>query len=223
MDALSLSDLTFGYLSEPILNKATFSVPQGSFSCLVGENGCGKSTLLKLILGALKPQEGNISLFGKPFHELTDLRCIGYVPQVNVVNKITFPITCRELVVRNLYRDFGIVKIARKKHYQQAEQKLREMGLEDYLHTPFNELSGGLQQRTMITRALMNNPRLLIMDEPTAGVDHSSKERFFDLLESLRCNHDLTVLLVTHELELIAQHVTIDNVFRLEQGRIIHA
>lgn len=223
MSLISIEHLSFGYTSELVLKNVNLEVNEGEFICLVGGNGSGKSTLLKLILGELKPQEGSIKIFGSTLSELKSLREIGYVPQVNAVNKISFPITCREITVLNLYEDFGFVKIPRKKHYQRAEQQLKDMGLGAYIKTPFNELSGGLQQRTMIARALINKPKLLILDEPTAGVDPKSKDDFFHLLDELKENNKLTVILVTHEIELVSKHVQLDNIYRIDNGGLVHA
>lgn len=223
MSAISLDKLSFGYTSELVLQDVSLEVKQGEFVCLVGGNGAGKSTLLKLILGELKPKSGEVKLLDTPLSEIKSFKEIGYVPQVNVVNKISFPITCRELVVLNLYEDFGPVKIPRKRHYERAEEQLREMGLGAYIKTPFNELSGGLQQRTMISRALINKPKLLILDEPTAGVDPKSKDLFFELLHELKTKHNITVLLVTHEIELVKEHVELDKIYRIENGGLVHA
>lgn len=223
MSLISIENLSFGYTSDLVLKNINLEVDEGEFVCLVGGNGSGKSTLLKLILGELKPQEGSIKIFGSALSELKSLRDIGYVPQVNAVNKISFPITCREITVLNLYEDFGFIKIPRKKHYERAEQQLKDMGLTAYIRTPFNELSGGLQQRTMIARALINRPKLLILDEPTAGVDPKSKDAFFDLLDELKQNSSLTVILVTHEVDLVKEHVKLDNIYRIDDGGLVHA
>lgn len=223
MSAISIEGLSFGYTSDLVLENLNLTIEQGEFVCLVGGNGSGKSTLLKLILGELKPKTGKIKLLDKELSDIKSFKEIGYVPQVNAVNKISFPITCREIVVLNLYEDFGLVKIPRKKHYERAEQQLKEMGLGAYLRTPFNELSGGLQQRTMISRALINEPKILILDEPTAGVDPKSKDQFFDLLDDLKRTKNITVLLVTHEIELVRDHVKLDNIYRIENGGLVHA
>lgn len=223
MDIISVEDLSFGYTSDLVLEDVNFKVKEGEFVCLVGGNGSGKSTLMKLILGELHPSKGKIKLFETDSEKFRNYKDIGYVPQVNVMSKISFPITCREIVVLNLYRDFGPVKIPRKKHYKVAEEQLRSMGLGQYLRTPFNELSGGLQQRTMISRALINNPRLLILDEPTAGVDPASKDKFFDLLDELKKTRNITVVLVTHEIELVREHVALDKIFTIVNGGIVDA
>ncbi|KXB48880.1 ABC transporter, ATP-binding protein [Umbribacter vaginalis] len=223
MDAIKVSNLVFGYNAMPVLKDLSFSIPEGDLCCITGENGSGKSTLMKLILGELKGYKGTISLFGKTMKEYNDLTWIGYVPQASVMNKVAFPTTCREIVVQGLYKQFGIVRIPRKKHYQVAEQALAKMDLERYARVPFNQLSGGLQQRVMICRALINDPKLLILDEPTAGVDKESKESFLGLLNKINQEQKITCLLVSHEYQLVSERLKLDSTYRIEDGRIANA
>lgn len=222
MHIIDVSNLNFGYTSELVLKDVNLCVDEGQFICITGENGSGKSTLLKVLLSELKHFEGSIKLFGNPINSIKDFKDIGYVPQNSVMNKVAFPTTCREMVAINLYRSFGPVKFPGKKHFERAEKALVDMGLEKYVRTPFNELSGGLQQRVMITRALINDPRLLILDEPTAGVDNESKVRFLDLLETVTQERNITAVLVSHELELVSRHINFDATYRINSGRIAH-
>lgn len=223
MDAIKVSNLVFGYNAMPVLKDLSFSIPEGDLCCITGENGSGKSTLMKLILGELKGYKGTISLFGKTMKEYNDLTWIGYVPQASVMNKVAFPTTCREIVVQGLYKQFGIVRIPRKKHYEVAQQALAKMDLERYARVPFNQLSGGLQQRVMICRALINDPKLLILDEPTAGVDKESKESFLSLLNQINQEQKITCLLVSHEYQLVSERLKLDSTYRIEDGRIANA
>ena len=222
MHIIDVSNLNFGYTSELVLKDINLCVDEGQFICITGENGSGKSTLLKVLLGELKHFEGSVKLFGNAINSIKDFKDIGYVPQNSVMNKVAFPTTCREMVAINLYRSFGPVKFPGKKHFERAEKALVDMGLEKYVRTPFNELSGGLQQRVMITRALINDPRLLILDEPTAGVDNESKVRFLDLLETVTQERNITAVLVSHELELVSRHINFDATYRINSGRIAH-
>lgn len=223
MDAIKVSNLVFGYNAMPVLKDLSFSIPEGDLCCITGENGSGKSTLMKLILGELKGYKGTISLFGKTMKEYNDLTWIGYVPQASVMNKVAFPTTCREIVVQGLYKQFSIVRIPRKKHYEVAQQALAKMDLERYARVPFNQLSGGLQQRVMICRALINDPKLLILDEPTAGVDKESKESFLSLLNQINQEQKITCLLVSHEYQLVSERLKLDSTYRIEDGRIANA
>lgn len=223
MDTIEITNLSFGYTKDLVLEGVELKVGEGELVCLVGENGSGKSTLLKVLLGELKKQSGSVKVLGENIEGACNFKDVGYVPQVNVVNKISFPITCRELVALGLYREFGAVKIPRKAHYRKTEEHLESMGLGSLARKPFNQLSGGLQQRVMITRAMINGPKLLILDEPTAGVDLASKEKLFELLESLHTQGGITILLVSHEVDFVKDHATVNNTYRIENRRIVHA
>ena len=218
MVSIAVNNLSFGYTEDKVIDKLNFIVEKGELIVIVGENGSGKSTLLKLILGELKPQSGSIKLMGKELEELSDFQAVGYVPQMNVVNKIPFPITCLELVTLNLYNDFGLIKIPKKYHREKGREILHRMGLGEYINTPFNELSGGLQQRVMIARAMINNPKIMILDEPTSGVDKESKDNFIDLIQELNHKYNITVVLVTHEIDWIKEHLELDHIYRIENG-----
>lgn len=221
MKAVEIKDLTFAYGQEDVLKDCQLQVETGEMTLILGGNGSGKSTLLKLMLGELKAQKGEIHLLGKKIQDYRSFKEIGYVPQINIVNKIAFPITCLELVALNLYEDFGPIKIPRKSHYAKAEQLLEEMGMADYKKYPVNELSGGLQQRAMICRAMINQPKLLILDEPTAGVDKVNKEKFFRTIAHLNQDLGITVIMVTHELKEVESCLEISHRYSIEEGRLI--
>lgn len=201
MKAVSIKNLNFSYSQTPVLKNCNLNVDIGEFTVILGGNGSGKSTLIKLMLGELKKDKGEIKILGKNIEDYTSFKDIGYVPQINIVNKIAFPITCLELVSLNLYEEFGFIKIPKKNHYQKAKDMLKKMGMENYINIPVNELSGGLAQRAMISKAMINNPKILILDEPTAGVDKYSKEHFFETIDFLSKKFNVTIIMVTHELK----------------------
>lgn len=222
MNQINVIGLEFSYHSDQLIRGVDLSVDKGDIVMILGENGSGKSTLLKLLLGELKPDKGEISLFGKKISNTDLYREFGYVPQVQNFNQVTFPITVLELVVLNLYREFGLIRIPRKKHKDKARQMLERLGLEKYADTPFNELSGGLKQRTMIARALMNRPQVLILDEPTAGVDKDSKKEFLTLIQKLNQEEKITVIIVTHEIGLITEYIKNAKIYEMKEGRLEH-
>ena len=201
MKAVSIKNLNFSYSQTPVLKNCNLNVDIGEFTVILGGNGSGKSTLIKLMLGELKKNSGEIKILGKNIEDYVSFKEIGYVQQINIVNKIAFPITCLELVSLNLYEEFGFIKIPKKNHYQKAKDMLKKMGMENYINTPVNELSGGLAQRAMISKAMINNPKILILDEPTAGVDKYSKEHFFETIDFLSKKFNVTIIMVTHELK----------------------
>ena len=199
MKAVSINNLNFSYSQIPVLKNCNLNVDVGEFTVILGGNG--KSTLIKLMLGELKNNSGEIKILGKNIEDYVSFKDIGYVPQINIVNKIAFPITCLELVSLNLYEEFGLIKIPKKNHYQKAKDILKKMGMESYINTPVNELSGGLAQRAMISKAMINDPKILILDEPTAGVDKYSKDHFFETIDFLSKKFNVTIIMVTHELK----------------------
>lgn len=213
----------FSYKADKVITDLSMEVKKGQLVSILGENGSGKSTLLKLILGQLKPLSGTVTLLGKTADQMVSFKEIGYVPQVQNAKDIAFPITVLELVVLGLYESFSLIKIPRKKHKDKAKEILEELGLSPYLNAPFNELSGGLRQRAMIARAMINDPKILILDEPTAGVDEESKKAFLELLESMNKEKGITIIIVTHELQTIEEVLTLDQIYRMEEGRIINA
>lgn len=215
---LSIEKLDFSYTEDPLIRDLDFAIHTGELALIIGENGSGKSTLLKLILGELSPKAGQITVLGQPLETIKDFHAIGYVPQVHSVNTIAFPITCLEMVVLNLNKQFGWLKIPRRKHKARAIASLKKMGLDAYIHTPFKELSGGLQQRVMIARAMIHEPQLLILDEPTAGVDQESKLQFMELLKQLNQEEGISIILVSHELSFLQEELQLDSYYHMDQG-----
>lgn len=220
MNSIEIKNLTFGYTEFPVLEEVDFTVKKGELISIVGGNGSGKSTLIKNILGELTPDSGRVKILGKDIKEYTSYRKIGYVPQLSIVEKIAFPITVLELVVLNLYEDFGFIKIPRKKHLKKAKAVLKDLGLEKYSNRPVNELSGGLQQRAMIARTLVVESEVLILDEPTAGIDKKNRKSFIQLLERLNKEKEMTILLITHELEEVLETIELSNIYEVKDKKI---
>ncbi len=223
MKPIVIEKLNFGYGTDPTITDLDLCVSKGELVTIFGENGSGKSTLLKLMLGELRPRSGSVKILGEEAHALDNYRMLGYVPQVQNSNTISFPVTVLELVVLNLYDRFGPIKIPRKVHKDRARDMLRELDMEEYTDTPINELSGGYRQRAMIARAMINRPKILVLDEPTAGVDKKSKIHFLKLLEKMNGDSGITMILVSHEQELIMEKLKIDKMYKMEEGRIQHA
>lgn len=223
MTHIELENVSFGYTAEKVISDVSLKVEEGSLVSISGENGSGKSTLLKLMLGELKADSGKVKILGKNIQSMNSFKEIGYLPQIQNFNSVSFPITARELVVLNSYEEFGFFKIPRAEHKEKAEKVMLEMGLKEYINTPFNELSGGFKQRAMIARAMLNSPKILVLDEPTSGVDQNSKISFLELVENMNKNKKITIVIVTHETALIEKYLTIEKVYKMEEGRLINA
>lgn len=222
MNQIEMKNVFFRYTKDDVLDDLSLTVKSGEVVAILGENGSGKSTLLKILLGEMKPRSGSVKILGEEVSQLKSYRQIGYVPQVQNVNRIAFPITVLELVVLNLYEKFGWTKIPKKKHVDAAKIIIDKMGLGEYIHAPFNELSGGLKQRAMIARAMINQPDLLVLDEPTAGVDNENKISFLQRIGRLNQEENITVLLVSHEMSVLRENLTIHQVYQMNEGRLHH-
>lgn len=221
MRLLDIKNLKFGYDENLILDDINLSLDDGDFIAISGENGSGKSTLIKLILKVIKKDSGEIKLLGKPIEEFTAYEKIGYVPQVNDSSKISFPVTCKEYVSLGLYKEFNIFNMPTRKVIMDVKNVFQSLAIEKLLDKPFRTLSGGQQQRVMIARALVSTPQMLTLDEPTVGIDAKHKEDFLKLLGHLNRDHGISILIISHEMELIKNYVT--KTVYLKEGRLVDA
>jgi zinc transport system ATP-binding protein len=200
--AFSCTDLDFRYDQHPVLTNVNLSIPQGDFVCIVGPNGSGKTTLLKLGLGLIKPSRGKVEVFGKRPDQVR--RRLGYVPQHPRLDPL-FPVTALDVTLMGRLgatRPFGPWLGGDQRH---ALAALDEVGLADRADRHFASLSGGQKQRVLIARALAGEPDLLLLDEPTAGLDAHVEEGFYRLLEEL--NKRLTIVMVSHDLGFVSGFV----------------
>jgi zinc transport system ATP-binding protein len=200
--------LSYRYERDIVLENINLSIPEGSFLAIVGPNGSGKSTLLKLILGLLKMQKGEIFLFGQEMNKFKDWQKIGYVSQKANSFNTGFPASVFEVVLSGLTKKLGMFKFFKKEHSNQVMDALKAVGMEKFSNRNIGELSGGQQQRVFIARALVSEPKLLILDEPTVGVDAENVDTFYQMLEDLNTNHGITLLLVTHDIGTISDKVS---------------
>ena len=221
MKDIEVKDLVFSYGKDNILKNISFDLNRGDFLTIQGENGSGKSTLIKLILKDLKKKSGQIKLFGKDIEEFDNFSKIGYVPQVNDANKVAFPVTGKEFVVLNLYKKFNIFNRPTKKCYKKVHDTFEILNIENLLNIPFNQFSGGQAQKVMIARAMVNDPDLLILDEPTVGVDENSKRDFLKLLAHLNDEHKISILMISHEMDIVREFSK--RQIRIKNGRIVDA
>lgn len=192
---LQIKNLYFKYQSENILENINLEIKKGDFALLIGDNGAGKSTLLKVILNEIKAYRGEII-----FPLLNNSYQIGYVPQLSLGNNLDFPITVFELVSLSLYHKVKGFKKLSETDRKSVRNALEIVGMSDYENNLYKELSGGQRQRVLIAKAIVNAPSFLILDEPTAGIDYKSKLALFDLLEHFNNFHNISILMVTHEL-----------------------
>jgi zinc transport system ATP-binding protein len=205
---IEIDDLSFHYEKENVLENIQLTIPMGAFLAVVGPNGSGKSTLLKLILGLLKLQKGSIRLFGEEIHRFKDWQQIGFVSQKANSFNTGFPATVYEVVSSGLTKKIGLFKFLRAEDHQKIKTAIDSVGLTEYRNRNIGQLSGGQQQRVFIARALVSEPKLLILDEPTVGVDAQNVQSFYEMLAHLNKERGITLLLVTHDIGTISDKVS---------------
>lgn len=215
MNAISLKNVFFDYNGLPVLSDVSLEIGQGAFAGLIGPNGGGKSTLLKLILGLLEPKSGTVELFGEDASRASG--CAGYVPQFAGFRK-DFPISALDCVALGGKGTLFCGWEERKRRRARAAELLEQFDLADLAKHRISALSGGQLQRVLIARALMGEPKILLMDEPTANVDSHAEHCLFETLREL--NRTLTILLVSHDVGFISDYVS--EVFCLNRRLVSH-
>lgn len=199
---LSVRDLYYSYSSRWALKNVCMDVYPGDFLGIIGPNGGGKSTLLRLILGLLKPNQGEILIEGKSPHDARS--AIGYVPQKVVLDR-RFPISVKSVVSMGLMKSNSFFPWMSRKDLSAIMTALKNVQSDHLANRMFSDLSLGQQQRCLIARALVADPKLLILDEPTASVDSSVEKDIYDLLNQL--NKSMTIMIVSHDLGFVSHYV----------------
>jgi zinc/manganese transport system ATP-binding protein len=202
---ITLNDVTFGYsLKSPIVEGINLTIFKGQFVGLLGPSGSGKTTLLKLIIGLIKPWHGSII-----FHDSSSIRSskvtVGYVPQVESVDW-NFPVTVREVVGMGIWDQSGITPWLEKNAKKEIDNLLQVLGIVEYASRQIRQLSGGEQQRVFLARALIRNPDILVLDEPTSGVDYNTREKIIGILNDLNVG-GMTIVVTTHDISGIARRL----------------
>ena len=213
---LEVKNLTVRYGDILALQDVTFSLEKGKFYTIVGPNGGGKSTLVKTIVGIIDDYEGEIRIFGKDRDEYLKEKMIGYVPQLQP--RVEFPIRVIDVVLMGLFRErkfkFG------KEHYRKALKALEKVGMEGFSTRLIHELSGGQRQRVFIARAIVSNPEIIVMDEPTVGLDSENQARFYELVKDLK-EDGMTVVVVSHDVGFVSEYS--DGILCINKKLVVHA
>jgi manganese/zinc/iron transport system ATP- binding protein len=217
--AVEVHDLTVAYQAQPVLWDVDLSLPEGRLVAIVGPNGAGKSTLLKAMLGLVRPTTGWIQIFGAPYEQRRSW--VGYVPQRESVDW-DFPTSALDVVTMGLYGRIGWFRRPSQRDRQSALACLNKVGIGDLAHRQISQLSGGQQQRVFLARALAQDAKLYLMDEPFSGVDATTERAILTLLQELR-NQGRTVVAVHHDLQTVADyfdHVVLLNLRLVAAGPI---
>lgn len=232
---IEISNISFSYNDEEIIENVSLSIHRGDYLGIVGSNGSGKTTLLRIILGLIKSKSGFIKLFGQNIEEFKDWSKIGYVPQKVINFDNNFPLTVEEVVLMGRYGKLGLFHNVNKRDKQKVEEALKHVDMFDYKDRQIGDLSGGQQQRVFIARALVGDPEIIFLDEPTVGVEKDIKEKFYQLLHNLNEKLNLTIVIVTHDIESMSNeamhvacmknrtlifHESIDDLFKESHGII---
>lgn len=210
MNSIEIKNLKFGYEEGLVLNDISLCIEKGDYVGIVGSNGTGKSTLIKLILGLLQTRTGTIT------RAETN---VGYVPQVGLSVKSEFPATVREVVMLNLFGSIGLFKRPKREHYEKVEKTLATVGMSEYKNRLIGKLSGGQQQRILIAKSLVNDPDILVLDEPIAGIDAESEKNLYQLLYRLNRENGLTIIMVTHSLTDVKKDM--NKIYEIKDKKLI--
>ena len=199
---------SFGFPGVVALKDITLSIRDGEFVGVIGPNGSGKTTLCRAVLGLMAPIEGHLHIFDCACDKL---RChhrakIGYLPQKGVIDR-NFPVTVFETVMMGRYGALGLFKRPGQQDRQIAMDALAHVGMDTHLNSALGHLSGGQQQRVFIARALAQQPKVLLLDEPTTGLDITTQHNVIELVQQLHEELKLTVLLITHDINMIRSRV----------------
>lgn len=205
---IEMKNVSFQYEYTQVLKNISFKVDEGAFLAILGPNGSGKSTLLKLLLGLLKPMSGEVQLFGQSIDSFRHKEWIGYVSQKSNAFNSGFPATVEEVVKSGLTKKVGLLKRMPKDVDLKVQEALKSVGMEEFRSRNIGQLSGGQQQRVFIARALISNPKILILDEPTVGIDHENVQSFYDMLATLNEEQNKTIILVTHDVDTVSNRIS---------------
>jgi zinc transport system ATP-binding protein len=205
--AAELRDVAFGYRpGQQVLENVDLAINEGEFVAIAGPNGGGKTTLVRLVLGLERPTSGRVFLYGEPAHRFSRRRTLGYLPQRAELGSGA-PATVREVVSAGRLAAGGLIGPMRRRDRELVIEAIERVALGSHADAPVRTLSGGMQQRAFIAKALAGEPSLLVLDEPTTGVDAESQESLAALLDTLHSDLGVTVLYVSHEFGAVERFV----------------
>jgi zinc transport system ATP-binding protein len=205
--AVEVSGLSVSIKGKEILKNVNFSLEEGLFLGIVGPNGGGKTTLVRTILGLLKPTSGTVRVFGREPESIPGRNsALGYLPQHQNIDP-NFPATSLDITLMGRYKSAGFLRWPGRKDREIALRCLATMGVEDLKDIHYSQLSGGQQQRVSIARALAGGPKMLVLDEPSTGIDVVGQEDFYHLLKGLQKKMGLTILMVSHDIGTVTTYV----------------
>ncbi len=195
MVLLNCNNLFVGYDGREIIHNLSFSVSLGDYLCIVGENGAGKSTLMKALVGLIKPNNGEIT-FGDGLNHCE----IGYLPQQSIIQR-DFPASVWEIVISGFQNRLGLRPFYNKCEKEEALININKMGISHLVNRCYRELSGGQQQRVLLARALCATKKMLLLDEPVAGLDPIVTNEMYELIYRLNKEDNICIIMISHDIE----------------------
>ncbi len=217
---VELKNINFGYNSKYYtIRNINFDVYSGDFISIIGSNGIGKSTILKLILGEEKIDSGEIRLFGENIKKFRQWKKIGYLEQNAYYKVLNFPATVYEIVMSNMFSSIGLFKRPNKNHHKKVIETLELLNIEKIKNKMISKLSGGQIQKVFLARTLVQNPELLILDEPTTAIDSEATSVIYDILKDLNKKENMTIIMVTHDLKYVS--LISSKILCFEEGSLI--
>lgn len=198
-EVVRLDDVWVHYDSVPVLEGISLSIEPNDFLGIIGPNGGGKTTLLKVILGLIKPTRGKVSVMGQTPER--GRKFIGYISQHNLFDR-DFPISVSDVVLMGRYNKAGLFRRYSEEDKRIANEALKTIGMLDYKDRQVGKLSGGEQQRVFIARALTTDPKLLLLDEPTASIDPNMQAEFYELIDNLK--QKMAIVIVSHDVSAVS-------------------
>ena len=204
---VELEGVVFGYGDVRVLDDINLAVEAGDVLGIIGPNGSGKTTLIRIMLGLLSPDRGEVRLFGRPIAAFREWKRLGYVPQRATLDP-SLPVTVEEVVATGLVSTLGLLQRPGRAERTRIQEALAHVGMDRSAAARIGALSIGQQQRVLIARALVSGPELLILDEPTAGVDPEAQSTFYALLHHLNRERGVTLVLVSNDIAVVAKEVT---------------
>ena len=208
------------YGPETVLDRVTLEVKRGEFLAVVGPNGAGKTTLLRVILGLKRPDRGEVEVLGQPFHRISKIRpLLGYVPQV-IQENLQIPLQVEDIVRMGRYPRLGFLRYEKEPDRKAVETAMERLQILPLRRNLYRTLSGGQKQRVLVARALAVEPELLILDEPTTGLDPAVSEGLYSILTHLHKETGITIIMVSHDVMALSERVT--TVACLNRSLVVH-
>jgi zinc transport system ATP-binding protein len=217
--AIEVDHVSFSYEGQRARDGVSFAVPEGAYVGLIGPNGGGKTTLLRLLLGLEHPESGSVSLFGVSPQDACKQGIIGYIPQSTMVHS-SFPASIEEVVRSGRTMKRSVFSFASEKENDVIDNALKIVGIHHLKDRTIGSVSGGERQKAFIARAIAGESKILLLDEPMTGVDPVSRDHFYALLKHLNADHGMTILFVTHDIDVAKNEVSF--VLALNQKLLCH-